>query len=45
LGLKGLNDRPNISKILTEKIIKKHTAFPEKIIKAYILQRIFVSNI
>lgn len=37
-----LNDRPNISKILTDKIMKKQTAFPEKIIKAYILQRIFI---
>lgn len=41
-GKEKLNNSPNISKILTDKIMKKQTAFPQKIIKAYILQRIFI---
>lgn len=41
-GKYQLSKKPNISTILTNKICKKQNIFPKKVIKAYILQRIFI---
>lgn len=41
-GKLKLNNKPKISTKLTNKICKTQTVFPKKVIKAYILQRIFI---